>query len=809
MTKSLLKIEFAETAGRDRHAEPVTFGLPFPRDVLKAPQNVGLLDENGRLLPLQTQVTARWPDGSVRWLLMDAQVTATANCTAALQLITDIKYEELGTQPINIVEQDKLWQIDTDPAHFAIDRKKLKPFSQVQAAGQDCLAQCFFALTDEEGKEHYPVVENETWDCSGPIRATLKQFGAIIPGKLNFAARLTFYACHAMAKMELTLHNPQRAIHRGGLWDLGDPGSVFFKDAALHFGLQTDRPCHLTYQQDLGSPVLRSDFPLEIYQDSSGGSNWCSHNHVNRQGKIPLSIQGYQIRQNEKVIADGKRAQPIMALADGKKYIALTMQHFWQNFPKTIEAKESLLTLRLFPRQFQDMYELQGGEQKSYIVFCDFGSSANPSKQLAACLSPLQICYNPEWSQKCGLIKCLPNDAAEPEQAIFRLVQTAVSGERSFFTRREIVDEYGWRNFGDLYADHEAVGQKGDKPLVSHYNNQYDVIGGALKQFIMTGRPEWFQLADDLARHVIDIDIYHTDQDRLEYNHGLFWHTNHYLDASTCTHRSASKSHLQHVRGPYGGGPSLSHVYTTGLLWHYYLTGNAASAEAVHELANFVEARIHAGMLLSRRFKALIKGAKRRVENIFRQAGLVDHDKVYELDGPGRASGNALSVMLDAFVLTNINKYLALAEQVIRQCIHPEDDIDSRNLLDIENRWMYTIFLHELGKYLDLKTELGQQDEMFAYAQSSLLHYADWMIKHEYVYLEKPEKLEYPNETWAAQELRKFTVLLHVARYTNSEKQKAAFQQAARRFLIEGFQRLHTFPTRDLMRPLALLLNFL
>ena len=42
----------------------------------------------------------------------------------------------------------------------------------------------------------------------------------------------------------------------------------------------------------------------------------------------------------------------------------------------------------------------------------------------------------------------------------------------------------------------------------------------------------------ELAVHVRDIDVYHTDEDKSAYNHGLFWHTVHYVDAGTSTHRS-------------------------------------------------------------------------------------------------------------------------------------------------------------------------------------------------------------------------------------------------------------------------------
>ena len=82
-----------------------------------------------------------------------------------------------------------------------------------------------------------------------------------------------------------------------------------------------------------------------------------------------------------------------------------------------------------------------------------------------------------------------------------------------------------------------------------------------------SGDVRWYQLMRDLARHVIDIDIYHTQEDRPAYNGGLFWHTDHYTDAATATHRSYSRANRDTQGGSrYGGGPSNEHNYTTGLL---------------------------------------------------------------------------------------------------------------------------------------------------------------------------------------------------------------------------------------------------
>src|SRR5215472_9064178 len=56
-----------------RRREPVTCGLPWPRAVLRDQSHLRLADVNGRPFPFQSRVLDRWPDGSVRWLLLDWQ----------------------------------------------------------------------------------------------------------------------------------------------------------------------------------------------------------------------------------------------------------------------------------------------------------------------------------------------------------------------------------------------------------------------------------------------------------------------------------------------------------------------------------------------------------------------------------------------------------------------------------------------------------------------------------------------------------------------------------------------------------------
>ncbi len=52
---------------------PLTVGIPFPASRLTTTERVALTDARGRAVPLQVRAHARWPDGSVQWLIVDFQ----------------------------------------------------------------------------------------------------------------------------------------------------------------------------------------------------------------------------------------------------------------------------------------------------------------------------------------------------------------------------------------------------------------------------------------------------------------------------------------------------------------------------------------------------------------------------------------------------------------------------------------------------------------------------------------------------------------------------------------------------------------
>ena len=292
----------------------------------------------------------------------------------------------------------------------------------------------------------------------------------------------------------------------------------------------------------------------------------------------------------------------------------------------------------------------------------------------------------------------------------------------------------------------------------------------------------------ELAAHVVDVDVYHTLRDKWAYNHGTFWHTYHYGDADTATHRS----YPARGRGrTHGGGPSADHNYTTGLMLHHFLTGNEASRRTVLDSAQFV-IDIDDGRKTV--FRWLDKG----------DTGWAARSAGYY--GPGRGPANSLNALIDGYRLSGEARFRDKADQLIRRVIHPNDSFERHGLTDPEGRWFYVMFLQSLGKYLHFKVERAELDEMYAYGRDSLLHYARWMTGYEYPYLDKPEKLEFPTETWAAQDIRKSDVFNYAAMHAEGAE-RDRFLERARFFYQYSVRTLQGMPTRIFARPVVVLLT--
>lgn len=790
-------LQLEEKAGLNREREPVTLGVPVGRGDSRYPDRWVLQSGNERI-PVQTEVLNRWADGSPKWVLCDFFVTLKPGEKKSCELVELPQKDLLAPEfSIRAKENEGKVFVDTGAGIFVLNPNAKGILSRVDLAGGPGfdLRSSRWVLQDGEGRESFPTAEKITIETKGNLRVCVGAEGSFEPHagvkQMRFCARTTFYAGLPRVKIDWTVWNPRRARHRRNCWDLGDPGSFLFEELRYELNWEGEEPRRVYWQLDGEDSVHAAQAaPWRLYQESSGGENWNSHNHVNREGKILLTFPGYWLQYGDADL-QGKRAQPVVAVSSAGRHIAATMERFWENFPKSIEWDGKNFSLGLFPGLFPDMHELQGGERKTHTLFLNFGSG-NPEsacKKMWGFLKLICVRLSPEYVAETRVYPwlTLPDEDLNPEYR--QWVQGVVEGKDAFSNRRETIDEYGWRHFGCLVADHEAVREK----IVSHDNNQYDALYGFLLHHWRTGDTRWLTLAHDLARHTMDIDLYHTREDKTAYNGGFFWHTEHYRDAGLATHRTYTAKPLAgDVKPSRGGGPSSEHNYTTGLLHYYFFTGDPVAKECVIQLANWV-LEMEDGK--KSRFRFLDRG----------ETGLSSRTAEENYHGPGRGAGNSVNALLDAHILSRERRFLDQAEKLVRRCCHPEDDIQKRKLDQPEIRWSYLMFLQTLGRYLEWKKELGELDRMFFYGRESLLHYARWMVENEKPYWEVQNKVRIWTETWPANDLRKSEVFKYAAIHSEPPL-RGRFLEKSKYYYDRSLHDLQRFETRALTRPLVILL---
>jgi hypothetical protein len=818
-------ITLSENVTLNTRLQPVSISIPFKSDEVFNINTLSLVNEKQQLINSQITPIAFWPNKSIKWVRVNFIVEPNPDGFSAIYLTETIKntddtiastlhIPEQSYNSIEIEENEQSFNISTGAAIFQLDKHELGIFTATPSINKKKQPlhkseNHSLILTDKANRSYYPTIKEIHFSSLTEKEPNKLQLTTYISGCfqtqnntsiLNFSAEIIFYANEAYTKWSVTLHNPNSMVHSGGTWDLGNENSLHFTSFNAKISCKNTANCSYKLATDDTSNI-NTDWheninKLTIFQASSGGDNWQSNNHVNNQGVVPIEFNGYKISSNRANEEIKGRATPFVFIEQGEQVtsgLSVYIKDFWQKFPKSINVNENNVVLGLFPEQAKDGFELQPGEKKTDTFYLSY---SNDKEALSFIESPITASISAEYLAATKTVPFLT--ASNNEYDFNDIINDGLNSNNSFFHKRELIDEFGWRNFGDLYADHETLECDSNDELISHYNNQYDPLYGFLRQYLLTHDQRWLTLANDLADHVKNIDIYHTTQDKAEYNGGLFWHTDHYLPAETASHRTYSKHQKNDAYQDHagGGGPGGQHCYTSGLMLHYFLTGEETSKNAVLQLTNWIT-NVYEGSGTLTDFLLAIKNKNRLdVKSVFTGK--------YPLD---RGTGHYIFALIDSFELTGKQSYLDRASLVIKNTVHPEDDIKERSLDNVEECWFYTIFFQAVYRYLLVKQNNDQLDASFQYARASLQHFAIWMCEHEHPYLDKPDILEYPNHTWAAQDIRKANVLYMASYFANNQDVSAKCKTKADDIYNYVVKTFSEEPTRKFTRILSILMQ--
>jgi len=699
-----------------REAEPVACGVPLVRGYVRDADELRLLGPDDEPTPAQVSVTSKYVDGTPRWVLLRFLVDLPANGRATYRLSKG-DAAEVG-QRLAASLRDGVSEVDTGAARFRIDTGRFRLLDSVTVDGVEVIGdgERGLRLEEADGAIHADDIRTTSAEFEevGPLAAALCVRGEIGPGAplplAEFVCRLCFHAGKSEVRAFLTVRNPAAHSHPGNTWDLGTGGSVLMEDLSLTL------PLAGVVRQSRAGVGARTETIVasKLYQDSSGGPNWSSANHVDKDYVIPTTFQGYRIYRGAEMAGEGVRADGWLHARSDVGGMAAGVRDFWQNSPKALELTEGGVRVGLWPREYAGVHELLGGEQKTYeMLFVFHGPDTSDEaveQRMNAFHHPLYAMPDPAALYATRAFQpTAPMDRErfeKLEETCDTFVYPLGAREVSVITKWDQIDEYGWRHFGDTFADNEGSPEKlaGDFPEhhfgrqpISHFGNEYDVAYGVMLQGLRREDPRWMWLADVLCRHYADICIYHTDADgAAAYRHGPFTHTTHDTPALRSTHRMYPSETETYGLQYASGGPNAGHCYLASLAQHYYLTGDQVSREAFLEVADWtVESPWFTDMMM----------------------------------GDQRGIGNFLMTHVYAYQLTRDLKYYDAAMAMVDYVQEPFEGLGA------------TLFAKAAGRFLDMKLENGELDDDYRTAREKLLMFGD-------LYLELPD--EKPNQ-WLEQ----------------------------------------------------------
>jgi len=302
---TVVPIGVEDASGTDRRGWPVRLGVPFAAGTIPRAAAFELIAPAGASVPIQTDVMATWPDGSVKWLLVDFQADVPAD-THVFYTLRERPAPAAAAAPL-VVERDG------HPAFTA---------GPLAAAAADRILGLFgpedLWWTDGEGKPYFFRLEGDgagvVIEENGPLRGVIKATGWYVAadGRRVCLGELRLEYCRGQSFAKL-FHTVTFA---------GNP-----------------------WREQLGSVGMQLRLPGPGYESAS----------VALDG-TPVSGRTVVVEQPcfeaATVVADGARSAGrhcnggVTLAAAGRPTVAVHHVDFWQMAPKKLEADAATGTVR-------------------------------------------------------------------------------------------------------------------------------------------------------------------------------------------------------------------------------------------------------------------------------------------------------------------------------------------------------------------------------------------------------------------------------------------------------------------------------
>ena len=558
-----------EPAGVARRHWPVTAGLPFARGELRQADGLGVFTEDGHPLPARADVRARWPDGSVRWALLDLQVEIQAQERLGLNVDPGGGPGEVRS-PLHAQVRDDTIDVVTGELALRIGRQGPRLIRSASRGRRELLTlgdEGDLAAWDGEGNAYTGRIEDAQIEEVNPLRLVVRCRGRFVGGVdlfLGFEARITCFSRQPFVRIDFTF------VH-----DLDHP-QLLLRRLALQLPL---------------APAASSRRALV----GSQGSGWTFHEPIDLGAAESVDLIQWNLERHSLRWGAGPRLDRRtnclgwLHIADGEAGVTCKLRRPFQSYPKRWAFEEERLCLELYPdlsgfrgpesgsgRRYTEIdyagcvthdrpLRLPQGMARTHEIYLHFGPpAADPVEVDRFCLA-----------FEMPLLLQMPSS---------RYAQTGVFGPFASFSEARWPLELKLRRFcrppngrGILNdGDQVRLETLADGRVVTRTteNLAYELPRSILWQYLRSGDQRLFWEAEAAVRHLMDVDTVHHQSEHPEWIGGPYcqWSQNHH-------YASTDESDLT--------GPRTSHTWLGSLLDYYFLTGCHRARQVAEMCADY------------------------------------------------------------------------------------------------------------------------------------------------------------------------------------------------------------------------------
>ncbi|MFA7158406.1 MAG: hypothetical protein WC299_03800 [Kiritimatiellia bacterium] len=552
---------------------PVRGGVPFAKGAMKEGTAVNLVDQAGHNLPCQARPIARWYDGSIKWLLVDSQVTLPAGGELKMSLVPDEKEKKSGAGEGSMLGKifSQVFGKERPAGKVTVEQKEGNIIVNTGAARFSFSTNRFglpsgvWVDFDGDGKAETQVVSRPgEFVCEVEHKLGSPSEENWLRDSLKGPREKFTAAPSGDYKVEVESANDLRAVIKLSGWLVSESGRKLIQ-YVIRAHACAGRPELRICPTFIYAGKAKEDFIRAMYlcfpRESGGSAAWAFGGETRHAGEfkgdesVSLYETGpekfyhlspytqdktvhYAVVSGGKEIGRGKEAPGWARVSDKRGSMEIAVRNFWQMHPKELKLEREVLTVYLWPeegnkvldfrRRYDEIemihhYDLSlweyGGEGVgvTHDILLRFGRPGDEAGELMAKTmnTPLLLKCSPQYYLDSGCFGpfALPDFKSYPRlEGVQNVIVEWIRHNQAAFHWDGMID-YGdtlFHGYGTRsHYGYVATNGWCSRGYVGWLNTDGTLAHGLMMQFIRTGDYETFLTAAEMIRHSMDVDVCH------------------------------------------------------------------------------------------------------------------------------------------------------------------------------------------------------------------------------------------------------------------------------------------------------------